>query len=186
MKLVSLTLGTALLVSTVALSQQAMRGPNSGAMTTQSTSTDSAFVEALAQGDMAEVAAGKLAAQRGQTQGIKDFGQKMVTDHSKNDSELKTLAKARGVELPATVDEEHAGATAKLEDASSGKFDADYIHAQVKAHEKTVQLLENEIHHGQDSAVKEFAQKTLPVVSHHLAMAKELEGQVSDSRQSAR
>jgi putative membrane protein len=50
--------------------------------------------------------------------------------------------------------------------------------AQLRDHEKNVQLLENEIQSGQEGAMKDFAEKTLPVVEQHLAMAKQLQAKL--------
>ena len=53
-----------------------------------------------AKGGMMEVEWGKLAAQSGQNADVKKFGNRMVTDHSKANSELMALAKEEGVALP--------------------------------------------------------------------------------------
>src|SRR5690349_10570904 len=53
--------------------------------------------------------------------------------------------------------------------ATSGDgFNKSYIETQLKAHEKTVDLLEKEISSGQDADAKAFAQSVLPTVKHHL------------------
>jgi len=43
-------------------------------------------------GGMAEVKLGELAQQKGTSDKVKDFGQKMVTDHSKAGDDLKQVA----------------------------------------------------------------------------------------------
>ena len=45
-----------------------------------------------AKGGMMEVAMGKLAEQNGQSDDVKSFGKRMVTDHSKANDELKSIA----------------------------------------------------------------------------------------------
>ena len=166
----------AILMAASCAMAQSMRDPSSGGdMTAKSTSADALFLKKLAEGDLAEVDAGRLATQKSANKDVKDFGQEMVTDHSKNEDELKTLAASHGVHVPATIDAQHAALKTKLEKAGSSEFDSEYVAAQVRDHEKTVALLKKEIGGGGDAAVKEFAQKTLPVVEHHLAMAKELQ-----------
>ena len=44
---------------------------------------DKAFMKKAAKGGMMEVAMGNLAAQSGQSDDVKSFGKRMVTDHSK-------------------------------------------------------------------------------------------------------
>lgn len=180
MKSELMTLAVIVMASSLAFAQTE-RDPSSGKDMTTSSSTDATFMKKLAEGDLAEVDAGRLASQRSSNTGVKDFGQQMVTDHNQNDTELATLAAAHGVEVPTTIDSEHASLKATLENANGSAFDSQYIKAQVRDHEKTVALLQQEVHAGQDPAVKEFAQKTLPVVNHHLAMAKQLQAKLPDS-----
>jgi putative membrane protein len=54
----------------------------------------------MAQADMAEVAAGKVAAQKAQSPEVKKYGQHMVDEHSKMLEEGKQLAQAKGVTPP--------------------------------------------------------------------------------------
>lgn len=162
----------------LAQSMQQQSPPPAGTAGAEKSSTDATFMKKLAQGDLAEVDAGRLASERATNPGVKEFGEHMVKDHSKNSSELDALAKEHGVEVPSTIDKEHAAAKSKLDSATGASFDSEYIKAQVRDHEKTVQLLRHEIQDGQDPAVKEFAQKTLPVVEHHLSMAKDLEAKL--------
>ncbi len=144
---------------------------------------DTNFMKTLAQGGMAEVDAGKLATTKATNSDVKKFAQQMVKDHSKNNDKLKSLAKDKKVELPTMVDAEHAADKEKLEKQSGASFDTTYIQGQVKDHQKTVQLLEHEIDGGQDADVKAFAKETLPVVQHHLEMAKELNTKVAHEKQ---
>lgn len=144
-------------------------------------SSDAAFMTKLAEGDLAEADAGRLAAQKSNTPAVKQFGQEMDKDHSKNGNDLKALAASRGVMVPTSVSPEHAHARAKLENLSGANFDRQYAKGQVRAHEKTVQLLQDEITHGQDQAVKDFATQTLQVVNQHLDRARQMQTTVSNS-----
>ena len=172
-----LSFAAAVMASSLALAQSG-RDPSSGSDMTKSTSADATFLKKLAEGDLAELDAGRLASQKSTNEGIKEFGQEMIKDHSKNESELKDLAASHGVEVPATIDAAHAAQKSKLENASTAEFNSEYIKAQVSDHEKALALLQREISNGQDPAVKDFAQKTLPVVRHHLEMAKQLQGKL--------
>ena len=48
-----------------------------------------------------EVAAGKLAEEKGQAKDVKSFGKTLVTDHTAADKKVMALAKAEKIELPA-------------------------------------------------------------------------------------
>jgi putative membrane protein len=141
--------------------------------------TDANFLKTMANGGMAEVEVGKLATEKAMNPDVKKFAQQMVDDHSKTNEKVKTLAKEKNVDLPAKPGPEHAAAKSKLEQQRGTSFDAEYMKAMVKNHQKTVQLLQHQISSGQDARVKSFAQEALPTVQHHLQMAKDLEAKVA-------
>ena len=59
-----------------------------------------------AKGGMMEVTMGQVAEQKAQSDDVKSFGKRMVTDHSKANDELKSIASKKGVQLPS---KEHTG-----------------------------------------------------------------------------
>src|SRR3982074_122435 len=128
--------------------------------------TDKTFMLNAAKGGMMEVEWGKLAAQNGQNADVKKFGNRMVTDHSKANSELMALAKEEGVSLPAAK--------------SPGKWksDKDYMDMMVKDHEKDLAEFQGEAQNGTDPDLKKFADKTSKMVKKHLDMAKETQGKL--------
>ncbi|MEY2546914.1 MAG: putative rane protein [Verrucomicrobiota bacterium] len=127
---------------------------------------DKAFINNAAKGGMMEVEMGKVAAQNAQNAEVKKFGNRMVADHSKANSELMTLAKEEGVSLPAA------------KSAGKWKSDKDYMDMMVKDHEKDLAEFQKEAQSGTDADLKKFADKTAKVVSNHLQMAKEIQGKL--------
>ena len=67
------------------------------------------FVQKAAISDMYEVQAGKLAADKGQSDVVKQFGQQMVDAHTKTTEELTGIVKSKNinVDLPAKLDAKH-------------------------------------------------------------------------------
>src|SRR5215831_12149529 len=59
------------------------------------------FAMKAADGGMAEVELGRLAVQKAGSDRVKQFGQKMVDDHSKANDALKAAADREGIQLPA-------------------------------------------------------------------------------------
>ena len=57
---------------------------------------DKTFMKKAAKGGMMEVAMGKMAEQNAQSDDVKSFGKRMVTDHSKANDELKSIAFKKG------------------------------------------------------------------------------------------
>jgi putative membrane protein len=77
---------------------------------TQNTSTstlasdDRKFVMEAAHGGMMEVRMGRMAADKASNADVKAFGQRMVDDHSRANSELMALASQKGITLPGAAD----------------------------------------------------------------------------------
>lgn len=134
---------------------------------------DKEFMIKAAQGGMAEVTLGQMASSKGMDAGVKNFGNRMVTDHSKANDELKQLALTKGMALPAGPDKESQDLAGKLSKASDQDFDKAYINAMVEDHEKDVAEFEKASSQAKDPDLKAWAAKTLPTLQDHLKMAKE-------------
>ncbi|HEY0375779.1 MAG TPA: DUF4142 domain-containing protein [Pyrinomonadaceae bacterium] len=137
---------------------------------------DRKFAMEAAMGGMAEVELGRLATERGAGDAVKQFGQRMVDDHSKANDQLKEWAATAGVTLPTALDAKHRAMVAKMSGLSGAAFDRAYAQAMVKDHIKDVQLFQREAGRGMDSGLKGFASATLPTLQEHLQMARSLNG----------
>ena len=138
-------------------------------------SSDKKFVMEAADGGMVEVELGKLAASKATDQKVKDFGQKMVDDHTKANNELKTVAQSKNVTLPAAVGAKNKALMDKLSAMSGASFDKAYVAAMVKDHKKDVADFQKEANGGKDTDVKGFASKTLPTLQEHLKMIQDIQ-----------
>ena len=127
---------------------------------------DKTFMKKAAKGGMMEVAMGQVAEQKAQSEDVKSFGKRMVTDHSKANDELKSIASKKGFELPS---KEHAG---------KWTSDKAYIDMMVKDHEKDLAEFKEEANSGSDPDVKKFADDTSKVIQEHLDLVKEIQGKL--------
>jgi putative membrane protein len=152
--------------------------PGSMSRDTTMRSPDQMFVVKAAQGGIAEVNLGNLAKQNGGSDAVKQFGDKMVTDHSQANEQLKQLAQQKGIDLPKSASSKDKKLSKTLEAKQGPDFDKAYIHDMVKDHEADVAEFRNEAKNGQDPDVKAWAQKTLPTLEQHLATAKQVAEQV--------
>lgn len=139
-----------------------------------SSAKDSAkFANEAAQGGLAEVELGRLAAQKAADPSVREFGQRMVADHSKASAELKAIAARKGMQLPNNINSEQKSEMDKLAKLSGAEFDKEYMSAMVKDHEDDVKAFETQSKEGNDAEVKAFAARTLPTLQDHLQMARE-------------
>ena len=134
------------------------------------------FVHKAAMSDMYEVQAGKLAAEKGQSDAVKQFGQQMIDAHTKTTDELTGIVKTKNIKVdpPTKLDAKHQKLIDDLNSATADNFDKAYAKQQVDAHQEAANLFKKYASQGDDADVKQFAQKTLPTIEHHLEDAKKL------------
>ena len=107
-------------------------GPNSGDL--GQVMQDKMFLRKAAEGGIAEVKLGQLAAQKGSSDEVKAFGQKMVDDHTKLNLEMARVADSMGVMLPKSMNKEDQAEYEKLNALSGNAFDIEYLAFMVKDH----------------------------------------------------
>jgi putative membrane protein len=140
--------------------------------------SDAEFVAMTASGGMLEVELGKIAAQKASNAEVKKFGQHMVTDHSKANDELKSLATKKNWVRPAQMLPEQQSTFDRISKLSGKDFDRDYMAQMVLDHETTIGMFENANKQAKDTDLKSWASKTLPTLRMHLDMARNLNSKV--------
>jgi putative membrane protein len=143
----------------------------STAASSQASTADHQFIMEAARGGMAEVELGQLAKDKAQSDAVKQFGERMVTDHGKANDELKTLAQSKNITLPADLDAKHKATKDKLSKLSGAQFDRAYMQEMVSDHQKDVNEFRKQSQSAKDPEVKAWAAKTLPTLQEHLQMA---------------
>jgi putative membrane protein len=135
---------------------------------------DREFIEDAAKGGMFEVQSGQIAAQKATDPQVKEFANKLVQDHTKANNELKQIAEAKGVQIPDKDKWTDKHEINKLEKLSGDKFDREFAEHSVKDHEKDIKKFEKAANSVKDPELKAWAEKTLPTLREHLAMAQKL------------
>ena len=136
--------------------------------------TDHKFATDAAIGGMAEVELGRLAESKASNPDVKNFGKRMVDDHSKANDDLKAVAAKENINLPASLDAKHQAVVDRLSKLSGAEFDRAYVKEMVNDHETDVKEFERESQHGTNAGIKEFASRTLPTLQEHLRMIKDI------------
>ncbi len=137
------------------------------------------FMTKAASGGMMEVELGKLAAQKAQRKEVKDFGNMMVTDHTKVNEELKKLAQQKNIMLPDSMSESHMDHVKELRDKTGADFDKAYMDLMVSDHEEDVDMFQSAADEMQDPEVKNFATTTVVSLRQHLDRAKQVKDMVN-------
>lgn len=135
---------------------------------------DKDFVRTALQGGMAEVQLGQLAAQKGNSDDVKQFGQKMVDDHTKLADQLKPVAEQMGVKPPTSLSSKDKATLAKLQALNGEAFDKAYIRDMVKDHTKDEKDFRQEADRTTDPQLKEAVTQGAQVIGEHLQMIKQI------------
>ena len=146
---------------------------------------DQATLKKLTQGDLAEIAGGKMAQERAQSAEVKEFAAQMAKDHGKMLDEKKRMAKAKGVTLPTSPDAEQQAEAQKLQGMAKRDFDREYMGHMVKDHTDDLELVRKTAQEAKDPELKAAAAKAEPVIGKHLEMAKGIENSLEGSSRGA-
>lgn len=153
-----------------------MKGETKGE--TKGGGADQAFVKEAAIGGLAEVQLGNLAKQNAASADVKQFGDRMVTDHGKANDELKQWASTNNVTLPTDLDAKHKAVSDRLSKLNGDAFDKAYMREMVNDHKQDVAQFRKESTSGKNADVKAWADKTLPTLEDHLKMAQDTASKV--------
>lgn len=167
------SIGLALMLSSGALLAADTEGQRG-----QLTSSDFKFVKDATRGGMEEVQLGELAQQKAGSPAVREFGQRMVTDHQKANNDLKQIVQKKGALIPVSLTHSETSTLEHLQKLSGAEFDKAYISDMVKDHKTDVKEFEKATKNLSDPELKAFAEKTLPTLQEHLRQAQDLEAQL--------
>jgi len=147
-------------------------GPNSGDL--GQVMQDKMFLRKAAEGGIAEVKLGQLAAQKGSSDDVKAFGQKMVDDHTRLNLEIAQVADSMGVMLPKSMNKEDQAEYDKLNALSGNDFDIEYLSFMVKDHHKDLHEFRIEAASPTDATLHNEVVKAQSVIHDHTVMVDKL------------
>lgn len=137
----------------------------------QMSSADHKFVMNAAKGGKAEVELGSFANQQATNPAVKQFGERMVKDHTEANNRLQQIAQQKGMTLPNDLPDDAKQLKERLTSMKGPEFDRTYMQNMVEDHQKDVAEFQKEADQGQDPDIKNFAATTLPTLKEHLQLA---------------
>jgi len=136
---------------------------------------DQAFVVKALEGGAAEVQLGQLAEQKSQSNDVKQFAAKMVSEHQQMaDKWFKPVAQQIGASEPKGPSKKDKKMIEKMQGLSGQQFDTEYIQMMVKDHRQDLKDFQNEAQMAQDPNVKQVAQQGADVIQKHLQMIEQI------------
>jgi putative membrane protein len=133
--------------------------------------TDRDFAMQAGYANAAEISAGQLASTKGSSPMVKAYGQQMVTDHQPALDELVTIGNEEGISVPTSPDPAHQALMQRLMSLSGYDFDTAYMNSQVRDHQMTISLFQNELQNGRRDRLEDYARDKMPHLQEHLERA---------------
>ena len=148
--------------------QQAASGPN-----------DPTIVAIFDAANTWDIQTGALAAKKGTTKAIRDFGAQLERDHTHVRQLARDLAKKLGVTPTPPKDfamaKDHDAAMKTLRAASGKRFDRDFLEHEVAYHKAVIDVLDNTfLPQIRNSQLKALVKTVVPAFNAHLQMAQHL------------
>ena len=135
---------------------------------------DREFAKEAMAANMAEIEMGKLAQQHSTNPSVRDFGQKMVTDHSQNSQQITTLARTLGIAPLSKIPAEEQRKVDEVAHLQGEAFDTAYTPMMVQDHKADIESFNKEIRDGANGELKDYARQTLPMLEQHLSLAEDI------------
>ena len=176
-------IGTALAVAALALIATSVLAE--GTEGKHGATAERTFLQSASNGGLAEVELGKLAEQRASNADVKNFGARMVKDHTAANKELATLAARKGVSFPTRIDRKDEELRDRLSKLSGPAFDRAYMQEMTADHEHDVAEFHQAAEASSDPDVREFATHSLPTLTSHLEEARRIQAALGGSAETS-
>lgn len=144
------------------------------APTDRANSKSTEFLLDALRASLTEARMGKLAAQQSYDQKVRDFGTKLESDHTAHAAEIERLLEPLQVTIPTEPSAEGLSQLAALTRLSGEQFDAAFVQAAIWMHTDAIEQYGAQTHANPDRTLHEFAERSLPMLRDHLAMAEAL------------
>jgi putative membrane protein len=137
----------------------------------QTADADKQFLTTASQSDYTEITFSKLAADKATNPQVKAFAQKMITDHTTLETEMKPFADKWSVTPVMTLDDTHQQKFDALQKLSGSDFDKAYMMGMNDDHHMALTLFKQEESTTTDGDFKKVVAKGEKVVAMHTKMA---------------
>ena len=144
----------------------------------QPTDQDKQFLTTASQSDYNEMAFSKLALQKSDNPQVKAFAQKMITDHTRLEEQMKPFADKWGLTPATSLGPDHQQKYDQLQSLSGGDFNKQYMSDMTTDHQTALDAFKSEESSTQLPKFKTAVAKGEKVVAHHLEMAKNEDGKL--------
>ena len=187
-RIITVAIGaTALLIggAPLAYGQASASGTSAAEAQAAARLDDATIVAIFDAANTADIETGELAAQRGSSKAVRDFGAQLVNDHRAVRQMGRDLAKKLGVTPTPPADDAgakaHAAAMASLRATSGTEFDLAFLRHEVEFHAAVMDAVQKTLLPAiQNAELKALVEKVGPAFHAHMLRAEALAKQIAE------
>jgi putative membrane protein len=142
------------------------------------------FLADAIRGSVAEAKLGQLAAERAQSQQVREYGDMLRKDHTKSLEKASSLASEIGVPASTELSDRQKKQFESLQKLSGEEFDTTFLSQMVSDHQSNIAKFSAQAQSGSDPEVTAFAKETLPTLQAHLQHAQSIQSELTSATQS--
>ena len=149
--------------------------------------TDPQIADIVVAANELDIRGGEMAQSKAASPQVKEFAQRMITDHTGVNKAATDLVTRLGVTpepnpLSQQIRQEGEQNQSRLQGLTGAEFDRAYIDSEVNYHEALLDVINNMlIPAAQNAELKTLLQQTVPAVEAHLQHAKQLQSSLGKS-----
>jgi putative membrane protein len=139
------------------------------------------FLADAIRGNVAEAKLGQLAAERAQSQQVREYGEALRKDHTKTLEKASSLANEIGVPASSELTAHQQKQFESLQKLSGDEFDTTFLSQMVRDHQTDIAKFSAQAQSGSDPQVMAFAKETLPTLQSHLQHAQSIQSDLTSA-----
>jgi putative membrane protein len=153
-------------------------GPTTTTGVQSDINADMPFIRHAGSSNLMEIRLGQVAQSRASNSTVRQFGQRMVDDHTRMQNQLTALVSSTGVPFTAAMDSRHQRQVSRIEQLSGAEFDRAYMQAMIQGHQEDVNQFQTQSQSARSTQIRNLASSSLPVLQQHLSLAVQVGSQV--------
>ena len=153
-------------------------GPTASTGTQSDVNADMPFIRHAGSTNLMEIRLGQVAQSRATNSAVKQFGQRMVDDHTRLQNQLTAVVSNTGVSFVPAMDASHQQLASRIERLSGAEFDRTYMQAMIQGHQDDINQFQTQSQSARSTQVRNLASGTLPLLQQHLSLAVQVGSQV--------
>jgi putative membrane protein len=144
------------------------------AQATSLSRTDREFMNSVATMDMTGAHEAEMAQNNAKSAEVKDFAKMLVKDDSESFGHLAELAAKTGVTIPRGITASRIPAIEGLTNLNGAPFDRRFTKDEIAAEEHALAVFKREVKYGQNSDLKSYAGRMIPIADNDLRRAQQI------------